>query len=109
MLLNKTINLKILFQGTDTIRPYDQFHSPRRTGIIMPQVSRFKVWISVLKFDLSPKFGTIKDSSIGVINTAGSTEHVDHSYHEQTDHCNGMLRIWDGPLREIPTCNDLDW
>lgn len=30
-------------------------------------------------------------------------------YHYQNEECNGMLRIWDGPLREVPVCNDLNW
>lgn len=30
-------------------------------------------------------------------------------YHEPNEECNGMLRIWDGPLREVPVCNDLNW
>lgn len=120
-------------QGTDTVyRPYDQFHSPRRTGIILPQVSRFKVWISVLKFDLSPKFGMSDDSGSGpggvtVIGhgsaNSGSNNPASNmnippkigigggggGYHEPNEECNGMLRIWDGPLREVPVCNDLNW
>lgn len=30
-------------------------------------------------------------------------------YHFPNEECNGMLRIWDGPLREVPVCNDLNW
>lgn len=30
-------------------------------------------------------------------------------YHVPNEECNGMLRIWDGPLREVPVCNDLNW
>lgn len=30
-------------------------------------------------------------------------------YHYPNEECNGMLRIWDGPLREVPFCNDLNW
>lgn len=109
-------------QGIESIyRPYDQFHLPRRTGISMSQLSRFKVWISVLKFNLSPKSpdsiddmhendmhgphaNDITNEDVIVTTTAKS-----RGYHNTREECNGMLRIWDGPLREVPTCSDLNW
>lgn len=117
----------IFFQGTESIyRPYDQFHSPRRTGIILPQISRFKVWISVLKFNLSPKFSSLVDDVIETDNIASRANNIvvggesvskivsnprggGAGYHYPNEECNGMLRIWDGPLREVPDCNDLNW
>lgn len=57
-------------------RPYDQFHSPRRTGIILPQLSRFKVWISVLKFNLLPKFSTLVDNPNAVNNIPPNQKYV---------------------------------
>lgn len=30
-------------------------------------------------------------------------------YHYPSEECNGMLRVWDGPLREVPICDDLNW
>lgn len=110
-------------------------------------MSRFKVWISVLKFDLAPKFANLADninapnslsshadvprnrnrererdrdvdgsssSSGSSSNVASTTWNVNvggggAGYHEPSEECNGMLRIWDGPLREIPVCNDLNW
>lgn len=116
----------IVIQGTESIyRPYDQFHSPRRTGIILPQLSRFKVWISVLKFNLSPKYSSIADDTNESNNAALLANNVDSGetpnvmissskgggsgYHYPNEECNGMLRIWDGPLREVPVCNDLNW
>ncbi|XP_031626059.1 uncharacterized protein LOC116342540 [Contarinia nasturtii] len=112
-------------QGTESIyRPYDQFHSPRRTGIILPQLSRFKVWISVLKFNLFPKFLSEFDdlnesNSLGSITNSiisgdpasvsmPSSKGGGAGYHYPNEECNGMMRIWDGPLREVPICNDLN-
>lgn len=55
---------------------------------------RFKVWISLLKFKVAPKFGINQETLVNQI---------------PTEDCDGMLRIWDGPLREPPTCKDLNW
>ena len=84
-------------QGTEMLyRPYDQLQGvSRRTSNLLPQPARFKVWISILKFDLSPKFGVIDERSTVV--------------HQTLEDCDGMLRLWDGPLREPPICKDLNW
>lgn len=117
------IFILIFIKGTESIyRPYDQFHSPRRTGIILPQLSRFKVWVSVLKFNLSPKLSTLSQNVNELNNIVTRSEVGDATlpieirsngggagYHHQNEECNGMLRIWDGPLREVPICNDLNW
>lgn len=55
---------------------------------------RFKVWISLLKFKMAPKFGTNEETMASEL---------------PTEDCSGMLRIWDGPLREPPICKDLNW
>lgn len=61
----------------------------------IPPPTRFKVWISVMKFDLARPFGMT-----GVQTTM----------HEPTpEDCSGMMRIWDGPLRDGPQCRDLNW
>lgn len=91
----------------------------------MPQLSRFKVWISVLKFNLSPKLSPlivnineIKNSGSHTNQIANGDNPVDihpksrgggSGHHYPSEECNGMLRIWDGPLREVPNCNDLNW
>lgn len=91
----------------------------------MPQLSRFKVWISVLKFNLSPKFSSFVDDVIELDNIGPRTNNMvggegtnkiapnsrggGAGYHYPNEECNGMLRIWDGPLREVPICNDLNW
>lgn len=61
--------------------------------------SRFKVWLSILKFDLAPKFGTLDDTASGTVQVQ----------QQQEEDCGGMLRIWDGPLRESPNCKDVNW
>lgn len=104
----------IVLQGTDAIyNPYDQFQSGRRTGIHL-QPSRFKVWISVIKFDLAPRFGIVDEmpgghgpgmSNLGILSGAGKAS----GRKEIPEECDGMLRIWDGPLREPPICKDLNW
>lgn len=90
----------------------------------------------MLKFDLSQKFGIIDDINIGssgvtilnhneatnLRNNLGSVTGANNQnilngntggggsgHHEPNEECNGMLRIWDGPLREVPICNDLNW
>lgn len=67
---------------------------PRRIGSAY-QPSRFKVWLSVLKFDLAPRFGQPDETPSVLL--------------QPTEDCEGMLRIWDGPLREAPTCKDVNW
>ncbi|XP_037044522.1 uncharacterized protein LOC119080330 isoform X2 [Bradysia coprophila] len=80
-------------QGTEEkYRSIDQIQIPRR-GSTLHQPNRFKVWISILKFDLAPKFGLVNDASTSLL--------------PQED-CTGMLRVWDGPLREAPVCKDLN-
>lgn len=101
-------------QGTDAVyNPYDQFQSGRRTGIHL-QPSRFKVWISVIKFDLAQRFGVVDEapgghglgmSNIGIMSNVGKAS----ARKEIPEECDGMLRIWDGPLREPPICKDLNW
>lgn len=83
------------------------------------------MWISVLKFNLSPKLPIVVDNKnemkeVGVhTNNIASKEKAaifvvksrggGAGYHSPSEECNGMLRIWDGPLREVPICNDLNW
>lgn len=105
--------IRLFQQGTDAIyNPYDQFQSGRRTGIHL-QPSRFKVWISVIKFDLAPKFGLVDETpgghglGLGNVGLLGSTGKA--SRKDIPEECDGMLRIWDGPLREPPICKDLNW
>lgn len=70
---------------------------PRRSGSSSSQYqpSRFKIWLSILKFDLSPKFGIIDETPTALL--------------QPQEDCDGMLRIWDGPLREPPSCKDINW
>lgn len=79
----------------------------------------------MLKFNLSPKFSTIIDDTHEIKNaglhannnangdvtatTASKSRGGGAGYHYPSEECNGMLRIWDGPLREVPTCSDLNW
>lgn len=84
---------KLNFQGTEgTYRSMDQMHIPRRGSNQTPPLTRFRIWLSVIKFELSPKFGTTVDAALAA----------------PIEDCNGMLRIWDGPLREAPNCKDLN-
>uniref|UniRef100_A0A1B0CN39 CUB domain-containing protein n=1 Tax=Lutzomyia longipalpis TaxID=7200 RepID=A0A1B0CN39_LUTLO len=71
---------------------------PRRGDSMTSPLSRFKVWLSILKFDLAPKFGTLDDTAGGAVQMQ----------QQQSEDCAGMLRIWDGPLRESPNCKDVN-
>lgn len=85
-------------QGTGVFTTYDHLSlSSRRPNQPLP-MSRFKVWLSVLKFNLEPEFGVMNEVSSGAIGVLQTQED-----------CSGMLRIWDGPLREPPVCKDLNW
>ncbi|XP_068149932.1 uncharacterized protein [Drosophila tropicalis] len=87
-------------QGMGVFKTFDHLSLSRRTngqsGIHQP-LSRFKVWISVLKFNLDPEFGQIDETSVGAIGVLQTQED-----------CSGMLRIWDGTLRDPPVCKDLN-
>lgn len=72
----------------------------------------------MLRFDLTPKQNVLLEEIITVDrNAIASQADLMHNkgggfggnVHESNDECNGMLRIWDGPLREVPTCSDLNW
>uniref|UniRef100_A0A182TNP0 CUB domain-containing protein n=1 Tax=Anopheles melas TaxID=34690 RepID=A0A182TNP0_9DIPT len=78
-------------QGTEA-RAIDAINIPRRSGALSTSPTRFKVWISVLKFELAPEFGATEEQML--------------QYQTKED-CSGMLRIWDGPLREVPNCKDV--
>lgn len=81
-------------QGTEgSFRPLDQIQIPRRLSNMAPPITRFRVWISVLKFEFFPKFGTT-DENLALTHPV--------------EDCSGMLRIWDGPLREPPHCKDVN-
>ena len=82
-----------LRQGTEA-RAIDAINIPRRSGALSTSPTRFKVWISVLKFELAPEFGATEEQML--------------QYQTKED-CSGMLRIWDGPLREVPNCKDVSW
>lgn len=85
-------------QGTGVFTTYDHLSlNTRRPNQPLP-MSRFKVWLSVLKFNLEPEFGVMNEVSSGAIGVLQTQED-----------CSGMLRIWDGPLREPPVCKDLNW
>lgn len=73
----------------------------------------------MLRFDLTPKQNVIMEeiitldrnaiaSQVDLLHNKGPSA-LGGSNHETHDECNGMLRIWDGPLREVPTCSDLNW
>ncbi|XP_058836455.1 uncharacterized protein LOC131693017 isoform X2 [Topomyia yanbarensis] len=79
-------------QGTEA-RSLDAINIPRRSGALSTSPTRFKVWISVMKFELQPEFGSTDEQLL--------------QYQSKED-CSGMLRIWDGPLREVPICKDID-
>lgn len=82
-------------KGTETpYRPHDQFQLSRRGNTMVTKLPRFKVWISLLKFKVAAKFGVSEESLVNQI---------------PVEDCDGMLRIWDGPLREPPICKDLNW
>ncbi|XP_054735461.1 uncharacterized protein LOC129242692 [Anastrepha obliqua] len=86
-------------QGMGVFKTFDHLSLSRRTstqGMNQP-LSRFKVWISMMKFNLYPEFGQIDETSVGAIGVLQT--------HED---CSGMLRIWDGALREPPACKDLN-
>lgn len=79
-------------QGTEgAYRPLDQIQMPRRlSSNISP---RFRVWISILKFDFASEFGFYDENA---------------AHTQPIEDCTGMLRIWDGPLREPPVCKDFN-
>ncbi|XP_075160932.1 uncharacterized protein LOC142233787 [Haematobia irritans] len=86
-------------QGVGIFKTFDHLSLSRRTnaqGIHAPP-SRFKVWISMLKFNLDPEFGQMDETSVGAIGVLQTQED-----------CSGMLRIWDGAMREPPVCKDLN-
>ncbi|KAH8286094.1 hypothetical protein KR054_002518, partial [Drosophila jambulina] len=87
-------------QGLGVFKTFDHLSLSRRTssqsGMHQP-LSRFKVWISVLKFNLDPEFGRVDETSVGAIGVLQTQED-----------CSGMLRIWDGTLRDAPVCKDLN-
>ncbi|XP_036219322.2 uncharacterized protein [Bactrocera oleae] len=86
-------------QGMGVFKTFDHLSLSRRTsaqGMNQP-LSRFKVWISMMKFNLDPEFGQMDETSVGAIGVLQT--------HED---CSGMLRIWDGALREPPACKDLN-
>ncbi|XP_058981879.1 uncharacterized protein LOC101896332 [Musca domestica] len=86
-------------QGVGIFKTFDHLSLSRRTnaqGAHAPP-SRFKVWISMLKFNLDPEFGQIDETSVGAIGVLQTQED-----------CSGMLRIWDGSMREPPVCKDLN-
>lgn len=74
---------------------------------------------------MSPKLSSVVDDTNEANNVALFANNVDSGetanvmissskgggsgYHYPNEECNGMLRIWDGPLREVPVCNDLNW
>lgn len=48
----------------------------------------------MMKFNLAPKFPAMIES----------TAHLPIE-----KDCSGMMRIWDGNLRDAPDCSDLNW
>lgn len=87
---------KIIPQGTEIAsRTIDQMQvSLRRAGGQQTPSSRFKIWLSVLKFDYAPIYeGPMDENQL---------------LQPLKEDCTGMLRIFDGQLRESPQCKDLD-
>lgn len=82
-------------QGTElTSRSMDQLQvSLRRAGSAASTNARFKIWLSILKFDYAPIFEPADENML---------------LQPQKEDCSGMLRIFDGQLREAPMCKDLD-
>jgi hypothetical protein len=83
-------------QGTEIAsRTIDQLQvSLRRAGNMPSPSSRFKIWLSVLKFDYAPIYeGPMEENML---------------LQPLKEDCSGMLRIFDGQLRESPQCKDLD-
>lgn len=82
-------------QGTElSSRSMDQLQvSLKRTSNVSPGHSRFKVWLSILKFDYAPIFEPSDENML---------------LQPLKEDCSGMLRIFDGQLREAPMCKDLD-
>lgn len=82
-------------QGTElTSRGMDHLQvSLRRAGSVSPTNPRFKVWLSILKFDYSPYLEPTDENMLLA---------------PQKEDCSGMLRVFDGQLREPPMCKDLD-
>jgi hypothetical protein len=68
--------------------------SLRRAGSMPSSTSRFKIWLSVLKFDYAPIYEGPMDENMLLAPLK--------------EDCTGMMRIFDGQLREPPTCRDLD-
>lgn len=68
--------------------------SLRRASSTSTSTSRFKIWLSVLKFDYAPIYEGPMDENMLL--------------QPLKEDCSGMLRIFDGQLREAPTCKDLD-
>lgn len=90
------INKNLSPQGTEIAsRTIDQLQvSLRRAGSTPASTSRFKIWLSVLKFDYAPIFeGPMDENQL---------------LQPLKEDCTGMLRIFDGQLRESPQCKDLD-
>lgn len=83
------------FQGTElTSRTMDQLQMPmRKVGNHPSSHSRFKVWFSLLKFDYAPNPEPFDENTLLL---------------PMKEDCSGMMRIFDGQLREPPMCKDLD-
>lgn len=67
--------------------------SLRKSGVVSSNQSRFKIWLSFLKFDYAPVFEPIDENML---------------LQPTKEDCSGMLRVFDGQLREVPLCKDLD-
>lgn len=82
-------------QGTElTSRSMDHLQmSLRRAGSVSTTNTRFKVWLSILKFDYAPYLEPTDENML---------------LQPLKEDCSGMLRIFDGQLREAPMCKDLD-
>lgn len=82
-------------QGTElNSRSMDQLQvTLRRAGSASTSNPRFKIWLSVLKFDYAPIFEPLDENML---------------LQPQKEDCSGMLRVFDGQLREPPMCKDLD-
>ena len=81
-------------QGTElNSKTMDQLQvSLRRPGTAIPTQTRFKIWLSILKFDYAPIYEPVEENLLLPLK----------------EDCSGMLRIFDGQLREAPMCKDLD-
>nr|XP_018896496.1 PREDICTED: uncharacterized protein LOC109030132 [Bemisia tabaci] len=83
---NTTCLYHLIGEDTGSLPPRYQELMPRRH-----RVSRFKVWLSVLKFHL----------------TSPGPHPTTHATQQPLVDCSARLQIWDGNVQSSPSCNDI--